>query len=327
MSDSLDNVVVVIRSVKERTEELCKSLMIQQGVPEEQVHVLNVSPFSAAVKKSFEIGMASGKKWTLCNDADVLLRAGAIQTMLQLADEQPGNVCEVQSYVLDKFFGGQRKGGVHIYRSEFLPMALECIPAEGVNIRPEHHTLKMMQERGYPWVNLDYVVGVHDFEQDYEDIFRKCFVQAHKHQHYTKMFVGVWREKAAEDMDYRVALKGYARGLEHFGEVYIDNRQQEILKAFEELGIKEKDVLAVDRYTPEDIDKMVREWELPEAYLDYYPKKNHVTVAGKVERKGGLSAVKNSMKERGTLKTIPYLLGSVFHSVGLKLISFSGVKP
>jgi len=77
-----DHVHVIIRSAGERTMHLCKQLIIEQGVSADNLSVVNEAPFSAALKKSFELGMERGLKWTLCIDADVLLRPGAVETML-----------------------------------------------------------------------------------------------------------------------------------------------------------------------------------------------------------------------------------------------------
>ena len=48
------------------------------------------------------------------------------------------------------------------------------------------------------------------------------FVHAHKHLEMAELFLSVWREKANNDMDYVVALHGFANGVDHFGKVSID---------------------------------------------------------------------------------------------------------
>ena len=77
----IDRTSVIIRSAGERTEQLCRKLIIEQGVSPENLVAIKEVPFSAALKKSFQAGIERGLKWTLCNDADVLLRPGAVETI------------------------------------------------------------------------------------------------------------------------------------------------------------------------------------------------------------------------------------------------------
>src|SRR5690625_2539618 len=126
---------IVVRSVYERTEDLCKRLILEQGVKEENLFVIHETPFSTALKYSFEIGIREDLPWTFCIDADVLLRPNSINTMIGHAESQKENVSEIQGLVLDKFFGGPRPAGNHLYRTNVLSKALNKIPSEGVNIR------------------------------------------------------------------------------------------------------------------------------------------------------------------------------------------------
>ncbi len=129
LSDNLNDLVyVVIRSAEERTEQLCKKLILEQGVFPENLCIVREVPFSAALKKAYELGIERGLKWTLCIDADVLLRPGAVEKMIALAENQDKKVCEIEGFVLDKFAGGPRTGGIHLYRTSLLLKALEHIP-------------------------------------------------------------------------------------------------------------------------------------------------------------------------------------------------------
>ena len=83
-------------------------MILEQGVQEKDLIIVREVPFSMSMKKSFEIGLERGKKWTFCIDADVLLRKHSIQKMIQFAENQKKNVCEIQGLVLDKFFSGPR---------------------------------------------------------------------------------------------------------------------------------------------------------------------------------------------------------------------------
>lgn len=268
---SFDSVTIIIRSVGERTETLCRKLILDQGVPEEAVFVINEAPFSKAMKVGFEIGIAEKRPWTYCVDADLMLRPKSILNMIQHADRQPSNVCEIQGFILDKFFGGARMGGVHVYRTSLLDRVINLIPPEGKDIRPETHALNSMRAVGYPWITVKELVGVHDFEQSYEDIFRKCYVQAHKHLGHTEQLVPFWRSKSESDMDYQIALAGFSEGIKHFGEVRIDKRAEYFKKSMRGLEARSKDEIDLSEWDLERVESMILNWVEPEEYWEKYP--------------------------------------------------------
>lgn len=225
--DSLNNrVSVIIRSVGERTEFLCKELVLAQGILGENITVIRKTPFTLALRASYEAGIALNRPWTLCLDADVLLLSDSIHQMISLAEQQDSSIFEIQCLVLDKFFGGPREAGNHLYRTSLLNQALKFIPQEQNNIRPEHYTLEAMKIQGFPWKGINYLTGIHDFEQYYVDIFRKCFVQAHKHQEYAEIFISYWPQQVIMDFDYKIALKGFIDGIDFEGDVHIDTHQE-----------------------------------------------------------------------------------------------------
>ncbi|MFQ5575287.1 MAG: hypothetical protein ACE5E0_06670, partial [Terriglobia bacterium] len=123
----MTDVTVVIRSVGERTEAECRNLIAQQ-VPQENIVIVSNAPFSATLADSYRAGIERGLAWTLCVDADVLLRRHAVSEMLNVACDLPAEACEVQGLMLDKFMGGPRTGGTKLYRTSLLSRALELIP-------------------------------------------------------------------------------------------------------------------------------------------------------------------------------------------------------
>lgn len=264
----LEAVTVIIRSVGERTEALCKQLIADQGVSENAIFVVNEAPFSQAMKVGFEIALAEERPWTHCVDADVLLRKGSIANMLAHAERQPDNICEIQGFVLDKFFGGARKGGVHLYRTALLDKAIRLIPPEGEDIRPETHTLNAMQAKGHPWRTVRELVGLHDFEQRNEDIFRKCFVHAHKNLNYAQIFLPWWLSQSLHDADYKVAVAGFAEGLKNFDNVRIDIRQSCFQGAVKNFELDTKGNIVPSEWSLATIDRKIEEWIEPVEYVD-----------------------------------------------------------
>lgn len=321
-------VTIVVRSVGERTEKACRQLILDQGISESDIFTICEAPFSRAMRKSFETGLGSGKKWTLCVDADLLLRPGSIQHLIQFADQQPENVCEVQGYILDKFFGGARIGGVHLYRTSLLELALARIPAEGVNIRPEYHTLKRMEADGFPHVIRRYIVGLHDFEQYHRDVFRKCLVQAHKHFTHTEMFVSIWRELALQDEDFRVALAGFARGVEHYGDVRIDVRMELFRGYLESLNLAEKTPLPPLAWSLQRVEETIVKWTEPEAYLKKFPTRMGLDQqdceqdAG-TPRESLLDRGLSKVQELGLMRVAVYSSGWLLRRAGERIQSWS----
>lgn len=305
---------IIVRSVNERTEQLCCELILAQGVPKDHLFLIHESPFSAALKKTFTIGIGANLPWTYCVDADVLLRPGAIENMIGIAEQQNPNICEIQGYVLDKFFGGPREGGIHLYRTSLLRSVSEQIPEEGVNIRPEFHTLESMTRMGYPYKQIPFLAGLHDFEQFYSDIYRKCFVQAHKHLRQTDLFLGVWRAGAPTDLDYQVALKGFAAGIEHFSKVFIDVNQ-EFFKNVENLPLAEKSRdLTISDIGLEQIETIINNWVEPDIYGEKFPDKRGLIPY----RKKHLSReeIKSKVQKIPVTKRFPYMIGSALVLMG-----------
>jgi len=300
-----EHISVIIRSAGERTEFLCRELVLAQGLPEGNITIIKKNPFSRALYASYEAGIALDRPWTLCLDADVLLLPDSIHEMISLAEKQHSSVFEIRGLVLDKFFGGPRQAGNHLYRTSLLTQALKLIPQEKDQIRPEQHTLSAMKARGFPWRRMDYLIGIHDFEQYYGDIFRKCFVQAHKHQEYTEIFLSYWPQQWINDFDYKVALKGLVTGLEYEGDVRIDTQQEIYRESFETLQIVEKPGLPPGYFSLADIDLLVKNWTEPSIYHKFF---QYEMISHAGERPKHSIRKKNLADKRKALGPLKYLL-------------------
>jgi hypothetical protein len=315
-----NNTTVIIRASGERTLALCEKLISEQGIGNEHIFTVAEVPFSATMKKSFELGIANKLPWTFCVDADVLLRPGSVEHMVRIAAGQPENVCEIQGMMLDKFFGGPRPGGIHLYRTSLLPEVLKRVPDEGTDIRPEFHTLKKMEADGYPFVKVPYVVGVHDYEQYNFDIYRKCFVHAVKHMRHADMLIAIWKDHAAHDTDFKIALKAFSDSIHNTMPAYINSRQKMYMQLFELSGFHEKDDLDATGYTAETIESIIADWKEPEAYMKKFP-----TRWG-LDTRGIMPKVKQMINERGVARTLVFLTGKTFAEIGNSLMTASNRK-
>jgi len=305
----------MIRAAGERTEELCKKLILDQGFTEEDVVLIREIPFSKALLKSFDLAIRHGKKWTFCVDADVLLRPGSIQEMIRLADAQPQNVCQVQGYILDKFFGGVRKGGVHLYRTSLLKKVKEKVPKEGTDIRPESYALRQMEDDGFPTRFVPYVVGLHDFEQYHYDIYRKAFVQAVKHLSRAELFIRIWKNNVSDDPDFKVALKGFSDSIRYNKPIFINSELNIYKKLFEESGIQEKQELDVDEFTLETVDDAIASWTYSDIYYSFFPDKDGF----EAEMRGYWRKFQKNSQEKGLIKSIRKAVGEIFLRIGKKI--------
>lgn len=217
------DVVVIIRAAYERTENLCLDL-IKEQVAAERVVVLHERPFGVALRRSLEIGLEFGLTWTLCIDADVLIKPNAIQELLSFAITQPEYTLGASGLILDKLRGGQRRGGLHLYRTAMLPEALSVNPDAFLEKRPETAVKTALYHRGHPLGLMNLPLAIHDFEQYYTDIFRKMTVRAQKSSQEIEPMLKRALFLARDDADFLVAAWGMRIGLNSTKEITLDAR-------------------------------------------------------------------------------------------------------
>lgn len=247
------DILAVIRSSGERTQDACRRLLELQ-VPAAHVVVVEDRPFEATLRRTCAIGAGSGARWMMTLDADVLLRDGSVDLLLAQAERMPGHGFQIEGVVFDKLSGTLRRAGQRIYRAALLERALELIPADGTEMRPEMTTIERMRARGFPSHTAPVVMGVHDFEQYYRDLYRKAFMHAHKHLVWLTPFIERWRAGAPSDPDFAVALRGLSDGLASWSRPTVDTRAYAAgaAAALAQLGLPEKDVMpASDRGFPQ----------------------------------------------------------------------------
>ncbi len=201
----------VVRAAGERTEAACARLATLEA-GEDHVALIREVPFAKALRRGFEVGVDAGRAWTLCLDADVLLRPGAIAALVAAAEEsqarEPG-LFEIEGRVADKLLGQLRPAGVHLYHTALLPEALAEAEFDAKKRRPETRVKKQMAARGHRHEHVALVSGLHDHEQFHRDIFRKVFTHARKHDRFMRYAQAYWKRVAKDDDDFRVALLSY----------------------------------------------------------------------------------------------------------------------
>lgn len=314
------DVTVIIRTVGERTLDLCCHLVAQQ-VSEDHIFVISETPFSQAVKRTFEIGLEHNLPWTLAIDADILLRADAITELVRIAEQSSATTFEVQGQILDKLFGGPRPGGPHLFRTTLLSQALALIPADDSSGRPESYTIQQMAQRGNPWIQHHTILGLHDYEQYYHDLYRKAFVHAQKHRGLVlKQLEVLWQRLSQTDPDYQVASWGCRAGKIYDGELKIDIRHfpQEINALLQMQGWSEKGNLGLDAWSGATISAFIQSFAAPQEFRVMEGLLNGVAPATSWDTRFQVV-----LKKTGWSKLVPWTVGRGLKQIGHALQSWS----
>lgn len=305
----MSDLIVVIRTVGERTFEVCRGIVIKQ-IPKHLLYIVSEQPFEKTLQRCYEIGIESGAKWMMTLDADVLLREGAIKDFIAEAEALPANYFQLEGLLYDKLTGLYRKVGHRMYRTEYLDKALECLPQPREAIRPEYTTLLRMEELGYLSKEIDTVFGIHDYEQYLSDVYRKAFVHAQKHPEWISRFIERWKLEVEQDNDYRIALKGLYDGLMFTGKVSIDKRDfiDKSKIGMKYLELSEKEEITLKNFDFNFVSSLLLHvGSVPANRLPKQLETNHLS------RKQRLRA---KYMELGLTRCFIYILGAVLSKIG-----------
>lgn len=248
------NLHVIVRAAGERTAEYVCSEWARQSASA-AVERVELTPFWRTLREGLDRGLKSGAPWVLSVDADILPAPDAVLRVQQwIAGAEP-RTAVLSGMFQDKLLGGIRFGGVRVYRAAVIPEVLDAMPALGENVRPESSAITRLAGRGWQHKKITDLVGLHDYEQYYRDIYRKAFLHLQKHGYAAGRLIAFWKKMAPEDADYRVALGGGADALMALTEVDCDASSAvfQPTALLERLGIKEKLPLqfGADRYQVE----------------------------------------------------------------------------
>lgn len=310
----IDQALIIIRSVGERTEHACYDLL-KQLFPAGNIEIVRQRPFSESIRKSFKIAIDRGLPWALCVDADVLVDVKQLPELLRKATEMDENIFQVQGLIFDKFIPVWRPAGGRVYRTSLIEKAIHHIPEEGTSLRPESDMLNSMSKLGYPWMQCDVKVGIHDYEQYYEDIYRKCFLQAHKHTYLIPILESYWHAEQTNDVDFHVALMALRSGKVYGGNVYVDKEFliDETVEVLKIKGIKEKKTFNYNHCVQESIEKSRNCSFTQNHQQQIFPEKLWNRI---------VSIQENSVPDRGMQKLVKKVIfktGDIFEKTGYYL--------
>lgn len=228
---------IIIRTCGERTTQKCIELAKKQG----NVYIISEKPFSEAIKKTYEKAISVGDKWSPVIDADVLLYDDVLQKAIDELNSLPFDIFCLDGKTDDKIFNCPRRAGIHIYKTELLPDALQYITHE--HIKPESNVRRQMEKQGKITYTGNIIFGKHDFEQYYCDLWRKSVCQSQKLAKMikNKNIVQHWQKMQKIDTDFKVILEAHKYGKTLTEQIRIDadetyNAKENLRK----LNIKEK---------------------------------------------------------------------------------------
>jgi hypothetical protein len=170
----LDQCAVFIRSIGERTEDVCRHSIQVNGIDPGNIHLIkNISPFSRALVVGYERAIEQGKKYSVFVDADMILLPNALSCMLMAFDCLPARAFCMIPACYTYTTGIISSGGPKVYRTSLLHHAIPLVPHEKQSLRPETFTVKKMNRHGYDLIFLDVPVAGQDFGQYHRDTFAK----------------------------------------------------------------------------------------------------------------------------------------------------------
>lgn len=247
----MDDLVVVIRSVEERTEQACIDIVRSQVGPDSPVHLVRNKPFAEAHVESMHLAMQSGTRWALFLDADVLLRQDAIPLMLREAEAIAEPFYMLNFRILDRGFGGPAYG-VHLYSTKYLETALRYADSAREAQRPETFLcVEMARHAAIPSLRSTQLVGLHGYEQYYTDSYRTTFVRAVKFARHTEYFLRLYRAHYQDDPEFRIMLWSVLDGLVYRAAHSVAPLQKDFYHADSEFALTLFDLCEKTPFNPE----------------------------------------------------------------------------
>lgn len=319
------DILFVVRSVGERTERACIEALRMAGAPQENIVVVNETPFSESLRKTYRLGIESGMQWVYCVDADVIVRDDAIKQLMDAARGMPDAMLGLQGMMLDKLTCSIRAGGVHVYRCRYLPDAMSAIPGEGASMRPESSAIQALGAAGHGWLTLPYVTGVHDFGQFHVDVFRKCYLHASKHISNIPRLLPIWKRLAADDEDFRVAIAGLAAGMQASGPAYVDKKNRDVARAWRDSGFDEKaDGIEVEGFGPAEVEAMLENWAVGDVVVREMTASRQQIISAGADFPSSLLAnaarkFRNETESKGAIGALLCILGTSLSVIGQRM--------
>ena len=115
----------------------------------------------------------------------------------------------------------------------------------------------------------------------------------------------------------RVALAGFADGIEHASEVHIDIRKSYYSVSLDRLGLKEKTPIDLSEWNSERITNIINQWHVSELFLRYFPPSQSPEVNPDFSK---LDRLRQRINKSGPLLGSAYLGGAILNKIGGKIM-------
>ncbi len=186
------NFGVIIRSIGERTEELCYE-SVRQSVAESDIHILrNYYPSYKVFLEMFKIAKKMEYDWFLGLDADVILCENWLDLFKsKIENKNCDDIFRVQFYVKDGITFNNLVRGNNFYNGRFLELSTKYLKENirigkywflykrgnyntGYFTKPETSIRTHFREKKDILDAIyDEIIGYHAYEQYYSEIFRQ----------------------------------------------------------------------------------------------------------------------------------------------------------
>jgi hypothetical protein len=171
--------------------------------------------------------------------------------------------------LLDRAFGGPAFG-VHAYNASLFDRALGFMGIAHDDQRPETRLYKEMGRRGYATLRNPIIVGLHDYEQFYRDLYRKMFVRAKKYEARVPFMRKVLGDQYLQDPEARAMMWGLLDGVvdrlegNRIGVLDTAIYEERARQALALAGVEERDPLRGEERIP--VDRIVETYVPGEDY-------------------------------------------------------------
>lgn len=252
MKNDIENITVIIRSSRERTvPHLIKS--VTTLLPGCNVHLVEKSPFFNTVVETFNIARRSSTLFTLALDGDVILDTRAPELLRNcMRDFDLNQTVRRHFRVKDKFLG-IRDAGNHLFNNRYAERFHQFLLEKGNrdSWRPESGNLRQFADTNGLQRDLDpadpgHIIGLHAFEQYYQNIFwgmRNFAVKCLRDRQAVLERLKGLATQYVVDLDYAVALEGFRTGMLAKNVVLDRKRYTDISDFLQKLGTQEKSPL------------------------------------------------------------------------------------
>lgn len=254
---------VFIRSIGERTEDICYQA-VNVWVPKENIHVIkNVSPSYLAFNEMFKQAKEQEYDWFVGLDADVVLSERWMdiirRELLKMGDGKE-NMFKITFQVRDRITGEILNRGIHLYNGRFVnealegmevvmqaakyPMIYRLIGKKKFYVKPESSLAGIVRERYHLDAReLSILMGVHGLEQYYHEIFRQFVTRRQRDETYLNTYPEILNTETNDkelNLERKVAKLGWDKSAEmKINKVSID-AIDEYKYFLEENGVIEK---------------------------------------------------------------------------------------